>query len=257
MASVSFKRVFFCLTFLWLANILVVYSQAPISSDLQRKIKKDAARLFLRESLAGKDASKASVNIDKVSLKVYQNILTSIYSQDSRSLKLNDCNIRTFPDFPVDNMTVVFVNRTKWAQPLKDGGAESTNASLNNLISTYNLVIERYFSWDITQDAITLKAREPLNMKALADDFSRIEGVKDVNYGTPQVSGNDIQVKKSGNGFLVDFILRFGQTGPGKFKSHVWTYQVSADGKIKFLGEKGDTVPTFMKCADYNKVADH
>ncbi len=215
---------------------------------LERKFRRDAARLALRFLSEGEDLRYLSIRIPPDQIELFFQMLARIYLQDATAQSIARCNIHTFPDPPIDHLVVIYEKDVPWAEPLRNGINETTNETLNQLLDDFELVIERHVQWSESLNAITIRSREPLNMAALANEFYNIEGISQVNLGVPKISGNDIRMRRLPDGWEVQYILRFGAHISGEGKSHVWTYQALDDGTVRFVSEQGDPIPSWMRC---------
>jgi hypothetical protein len=126
--------------------------------------------------------------------------------------------------------------------------SETTNKEFNRLLDQYDLAIEKHVQWNDTQDALTLRSKEPLNMAALASQFDNIPGIVQVDLGLPKFGGNDIKAKRISGGWEIDFLYSFGATAGSSGKQHAWKFQALDNGQVKMVKESGEPLPTWMKC---------
>lgn len=231
-------------------------AQNEIPKRLIRKFKRDAARLALRMEAQNEDLRYLNINIPKVNIDNIYKVLTDIYRSDETARSITKCNVHTFPNPSIDHFVLIFDRNIGWADLLREGITETSSDDINDLLHEYDLIIERHVQWNDTQDAITIRSTEPLNMEALANEFYNIEGIKEIDFGLPKIEGNDIQIKRTAKGWEVDYILKFGSHISGNGKTHIWQYQAMDDGTVKFITETGDPVPDWMRCEvlDTNKM---
>lgn len=225
-----------------------INGQSEIPKRLERKFRRDAARLALRLNAEREDLRYQNIFIARDNIDNFYKILSNIYLIDETAKSIASCNVHTFPDPSIDHFVVVFDKNVDWAEPLRQGISETTNDDINDLLDEYELVIEKHVQWNDTQDAITIRSKEPLNMAALANEFYNVEGVKEIDLGVPKAGGNDIQIKRIQNGWEVEYILRFGNYISGEGKAHIWRYMAKDDGTVTFIKEEGDEVPSWMRC---------
>jgi len=220
-----------------------------LTRKLERKFKRDAARLALRMEMEESNEELRYQNIVIAPGKVqsiYQ-ALTTVYQEDETAQSIARCNVHTFPNPSIDHFVVIFENDVDWAMPLQQGISETDSDEINDMLDDYNLVISKHVQWNGTQDAITIRSKTPLNMAALSNEFYNIEGVVEIDLGVPKVAGNDIQIERVENGWELEYILQFGSY-VDEGKKHIWKYKVSDEGEVKFISETGDPIPTWMKC---------
>lgn len=224
-----------------------------IPNKLARKFRRDAARLALRIESKKEDLRYQNVVIPQDNIEAIYSILTSIYLHDETAKSIANCNVHTFPNPSIDHLVLIFDRNIGWAQPLRDGISETNSFEINDLLDEYDLIIEKHVQWNDSQDAITIRSTEPLNMAALANDFYNIEGVSAIDLGIPKIGGNDINLKRINDGWEVEYVLRFGSYISGNGKIHIWSYRAYDNGTIEFVSEGGDPVPDWMKCKILNQ----
>ncbi len=223
-------------------------TEPDIPSDVARKFKRDASRLALRLHMQDDNLRHLPINIASGNTEKIYRALCQIYSQTELGKRLERCNIHTFPDPSIDHMVVIYRKQADWAGPLQKGLMQTNSGPFNALVSRYKLVLEKHVLWTATQNAITLRATEPLNMAALAKEFLQIEGVQEIDLGIPKTPGNDILVRRNTDSWDFEYVLRFGAWNTGKGESHSWYFQVSDQGKVQSQGDTGAQVPNWLKC---------
>ena len=233
-----------------LSSIIEAYEDTDqtIPKKLTRKFRRDAARLALRLESKKEDLRYQNVIIPKDNVNGIYAILTNIYQYDETAKSIANCNVHTFPNPSIDHLILIFNRNIEWAQPLRNGISETNSDEINELLDDYDLVIEKHVQWNDSQDAITIRSREPLNMAALANEFYNVEGVVTIDLGIPKIGGNDINMTRINNGWEVEYVLRFGSYISGGGKIHIWKYRALDNGTIEFISEGGDPVPEWMRC---------
>ncbi|MFK7808154.1 MAG: hypothetical protein AB8F74_10180 [Saprospiraceae bacterium] len=222
--------------------------QNSIPKSLQRKLKRDAARLALRMEAKKEDLRYQNIFIPRANMENIYNVLSSIYLQDETAQSIAKCNVHTFPNPSIDHVVITFDRNVEWAAPLRDGISETDSEEINELLEEYDLIIEKHVQWNDTEDAITIRSKGPLNMAALANEFYNVDGVNTIDLGIPSVGGNDINIFRKAEGWEVQYVLRFGSYISGDGKIHIWTYMATDEGEVRFISETGDPVPEWMRC---------
>lgn len=222
--------------------------QTEIPKRLERKFRRDAARLALRLNAEREDLRYQSIPIPQQNIQNFYDILSGIYLNNETAKSIEKCNVHTFPDPSIDHFVVIFEKSVEWAEPLRQGISETTSDEINDLLDDYDLIIEKHVQWNDTQDAITIRSKEPMNMAALANEFYNVEGISEIDLGIPKAGGNDIQLRRVQDGWEVEYILRFGSYISGEGKAHTWSYKATDGGKITFIAEGGDEIPSWMRC---------
>ena len=222
--------------------------QESIPKSLERKLRRDAARLALRMEAKKEELRYQSIYIPRDNMESIFRVLSNIYLQDETAQSIAKCNIHTFPNPSIDHIVIIFERDIEWAEPLQEGISETNSDEINTLLEDYDLIIEKHVQWNDNEDAITVRSKSPLNMAALANEFYNIEGVESVDLGIPNVGGNDINIFREAEGWEVQYVLRFGSYIAGEGKVHIWKYKAFDDGSIKFISESGDPLPEWMRC---------
>ena len=220
-----------------------------IPKSLERKFRRDAARLALRLEAEQEDLRYLGIAIPPANVELVYSILTSIYLEDETAKSIAKCNVHTFPNPSIDQFVIIYERDIDWAAPLLDGINETDSDEFNDLLDEYELIIDKHVPWNDTQDAITIRSKTPLNIAALSNEFYNIEGVEEIDLGVPKVAGNDIVFSRLADGWEVQYLLKFGAFGSSGGKKHIWQYEVKDDGTIKFIKEEGEPIPTWMRCS--------
>lgn len=223
-------------------------TNVEITKSLSRKFRRDAARLALRMDSKTEDLRYQNIDISPQTVENIYEMLTHIYQQDERAQAIARCNVHTFPNPSIDHMVLVFDREVEWAWPLLDGISETDSEEFNELLDQHDLIIERHVQWNETEDAVTIRSKEPLNMAALSNEFYNIEGINNIDLGIPKIGGNDINLWRKSEGWEIEYVLRFGSYVVGKGQVHIWTYMVDDMGNVRFVSEGGDPLPEYMKC---------
>lgn len=224
-------------------------SNSTISKRLENKFRRDAARLVLRLEAEQQDLRYGNIEIPQSEIDRFYTILSNIYLTDETAKSIAKCNVHTFPNMSIDYFVVIYKKDVSWAAPLKDDIAETNSAEFNKLLEMYDLTIAEHQKWTDSQDAVTIRSRNPLNITALANEFSNIEGVIDIDMGIPEIMRNDIKIKRTPEGWRLDYILKVsGGIAGEELKTHTWSWLAKENGEIKFLEEKGFPIPEWMRC---------
>lgn len=220
-----------------------------IPKSLERKFKRDAARLALRLEAEKEDLRYLGISISQTNVDMIHAILSTIYEVDESAKSIAKCNVHTFPNPSIDQFVIIYERDIDWATPLLDGINETDSDEFNDLLDEYELIIDKHVSWNDDQDAITIRSKEPLNIAALSNEFYNIEGVVEIDLGIPKVAGNDIVFSRLAEGWEVQYLLKFGSLSGKGGKEHIWKYEANDDGTIKFIEEKGEPIPSWMRCS--------
>jgi len=220
-----------------------------VPDKLIRKYKRDAARLALRLEAGPEDLRFSNIDIPYEKIESIFEMLKTIYLSGETGKSIARCNVHTFPNPSIDQIKIIYDKEAEWADLLNEGISETTSEEFNDLLDEYELIIDKHVPWNDTQDAITIRSKEPMNMAALSNEFYNIEGVEEIDLGVPKIVGNDIVLNRLATGWQIKYLLKFGAFGSSGGKEHVWTYEASDDGTIKFIEEEGEPIPSWMRCS--------
>lgn len=219
-----------------------------VSRNLERKLKRDAARLALRIG-EGEDLRFQSVHIPPRDMTSLYDALLAMYKADEGVRAIFRCNVHTRPDPSIDHMLVIFDRDTEWARPLRQGRHETESVTINELLYDHDLIIEKHLQWDDARDAISIRSKRPLNMASLANEFYNVEGVQEIDLGIAKGVGNDITAQRMARGWRFTFELSFGSLSDAANEIHTWRYEITDDGAVAMVGESGEPVPEWMRCS--------
>ena len=229
--------------------VLQAQPKPPIPSSLDRQFKRDAARIALRLDAEKEDIRYLPIAISRDNINGLYKALSNIYQSEDAGKSIAKCNVHTFPNPSIDHLVVIYRKNVDWAGPLRQGITETTNKELNQLLDKYDLAIERSMQWNDTQDAITLRSKEPLNMAALADKFRDIPGVMQTDLGSTKLGGNDIKARRTSGGWEIDYILSINAS-----QQHTWKFKALDNGQVSLLKESGEPLPSWMRCDSPDKT---
>ena len=221
--------------------------EVRVSRHLDRKLKRDAARLALRLN-DGEDLRFQAVQIPQRDMTGIYDALLALYKHDEGVRSIFRCNVHTRPNPSIDHMLIKFDRDVEWAAPLKEGRHETTSITFNDLLYEHDLIIEKHIQWDDAHDAISIRSKRPLNMASLANEFYNLEGVTDIDLGGENEMGNDITAIRTGANWRFTFSLNFGSLAEKGEKVHTWQYEISDAGAVRKINEGGDPVPDWMRC---------
>jgi len=226
---------------------LFAQGEVRISRNLDRKFKRDAARLTLRLQ-SDEDLRFQSIQISPTRMNDLYTALTSMYKESSDMRSVMRCNIHTRPNPSIDHMLVIFDRDVEWAIPLREGRHETTSITFNDLLYEHDLIIEKHIQWDDTRDAVAVRSKKPLNMASLANEFYNLEGVQEIDLGLAKEQGNDIVATRTANAWRFEFKLSFGSLAEKGEKIHTWIYERKDTGEVNKISEGGDDIPEWMRC---------
>lgn len=230
------------------ASALAQDAAPRLSRNLDRKLRRDAARITLRLN-DGEDLRFQSIRIPRNEMTRVYEALKAMHAGDEGVRSILRCNVHTRPNPSIDHMMIIFDRDVEWAAPLRDGRHETTSITLNDLLYEHDLIIEKHITWDEVHDAISIRSKNPLNMAALANEFNNIVGVEEIRLSDNKEIGNDITAIRVADGYRFTFTLSFGSLSQKGEKTHVWQYECTGAGVVTKVSEEGEPVPEWMRCS--------
>lgn len=230
------------------AAVLAQDAAPRLSRNLDRKLRRDAARITLRLS-DREDLRFQSIRIPNNEMARVYEALKTMHAADEGVRSIFRCNVHTRPNPSIDHMMIIFDRDIEWAEPLREGRHETTSIMLNDLLYEHDLIIEKHITWDESRDAISIRSKNPLNMAALANEFNNIVGVGEIRLSDNKEIGNDITAIRVASGYRFTFTLSFGSLSQKGEKTHVWQYECTDAGAVTKVSEEGEPVPEWMRCS--------
>ncbi len=235
-----------------------VGTERVIPKNMERKLRKDAARIAIRMESQGDELVMQSVEIPKKKSSLIYDILATIYLSDiSEARRVFDCNVRASSDIAIDKFWIVYRKDADWAELLGEGVSEA-EGEVGDLMEDYELFITKKRNWDSEHDIITIESAQLYNIAALSNKFMGIEGVEEVKVNNStnalDTKSDDIQLNRSENKWMMKFIRNWSEIG-GTTKSHTWSFAIEQElSSVEFKGEEGDDFPDWMRCQVYSSI---
>lgn len=218
----------------------------PMPSSLTRKYQRDAARLALRLSGSDDELRYAAVTLPNREVTLIYNMLKSAYEQLQAVRDLSKCHIHTSSFPPIDQLQVIYRKDAPWARALSQGVMQIDHPAMNDLLTSYNLVIDRVNRWTESENALTLRARRPMNILAVGNEFQAIQGVTGIDVREGFLQSNDIQIAPTARGYEFRYTLRYNGISSGE---HFWRVEVTHQLKATLIQEGGEPIPEWVRCA--------
>ena len=219
--KMKFWYPFFLFAVIWVSSSDSLFGQRKIkvensndyielSGNLERKFKRDAARLALRlKEENGHGLKYEDIIIPLDTIENLYNVLTQLYVNSELVRKITKNNIHTNSDPSTRYFMLIFDREIDWAKYLREGIAEIDNMDIDSLLLKYDLIIDDHLQWNDSLDVIKIRSGMHLNMAALSNEFYNFEGVVEIDLGIPDIEGNDIQVEQVNGMWEVTYILAY------------------------------------------------
>ena len=82
--------------------------QNDIPKSLERKFRRDAARLALRLEAEKEDLRYLNISIPQPTIEMVYGLLTQVYSNDETAKSIAKCNVHTFPNPSIDQLVLIY-----------------------------------------------------------------------------------------------------------------------------------------------------
>lgn len=230
-------------------NFNPIRQDKGLSKYVQKKYEKDAVRLALRLNSVNKNYHALDIQLPESTVGSIYEALVAIHQSNlpEASIVTRIHKLHTFPAPTVDRFFLIYERKSDWARPLKLGEKETDSKKINALMEKYGLVIDRNSEWDEEHNSLHIRAKSPLNVARLVEEFRKVNGVVKIDLLQPDGDGNDIEVKSTDTGWMINYVVKFDSCINDCKKRHFWSFEVNRQGDVIFLGEHGDDLPEWMQ----------
>lgn len=228
-----------------------------LAPPLKKLYRRDAVRIALRLIDKEQRIAQQSVDVPEDLRKAIYNALVAVRLSelpqiDTIAVKYN---IRTFQNPETDFITLIFEHDAEWAKPIKQFRSDTTaNPSINALMRRYSLNITKLANLDDERAGLVLKAKEPINMAALARLFFLEQGIGSIEQMQTFGDGNDITMDLDAEGWIITYSVKFGDCLTTCKKKYEWKFRVSMGGKVTFMKGGGDVIPPWVGATDKKRI---
>ena len=210
----------------------------------------NSAKIIALRQMLGDPNWADSVRIPAVLYNPVLDALSAVYNatQVPERDTVTDClNIQAFPGpiYPKGISLLVDTTLT-WAKKLHQGIMPTGNTLVDELLQRYNLKLTGSFQFD--QFVFFFQSGDLLNTAALAALFNAIPGVQadpDSSIG----GGADITLDTVAGGVTLTYSIGWGDCPAGCIYERRWTFLVTPDCSVQFLGAEGDALTAEVPCS--------
>jgi hypothetical protein len=224
--------------------VLPEADDAALSDSVRALYRTDAGRLALRHVRADSTEAAHRVRLPDRLVETFYNALIHVHTAESlqgREEVVEEFKIHLFDGF-VRDLNVELDEDASWISAWEEGNRFTGKEAVDRLMRRYNLQVDNYRTSPYSTEA-DLKSETPLNMYALSERFSHINGVQEA-YPGGLVSGRNGISATLGDDFVeLRYSFGYGDCRAGCIHRHYWTFRVYEDGRVTFEGESGDSIP--------------
>lgn len=217
--------------------------------------RRDAARISVRLINNELRLSKQTVEIPEELVQAIYNALVAIRTSDYAAVDTiaTKYYVRSFPVPNVEKIVLVAEHDAKWLEPLRRRQNTTGSEGLNELIQEHNLIPSKLVTLDEERTALVLQSRNPINVPALMMRFFVQEGIGSIEEVLPYGDGNDIAVKRTKDGWDIEYSVKFGNCSLQCQKAHKWYFSVTEEGEVIYSGSNGHTIPPWIKGSRFSE----
>lgn len=199
---------------------------------------------WLAIQLAAFDAvPNNSISIPEDDYTTAMNALMAIYNATdipARDSVFNIYDIHATPTTTLDRLLIGVDDSFEWVQALAEGNTTTGNATIDNLMATYELEVVEYSSM---LKFAAIKSNKPLNIDLLATVFADINGVTYTEKEPTVGEGNNIDIRPTEAGMEVTFSVGYGDCPSGCISNRYWSFTVEPGCNVTYNGSYGDPAP--------------
>ncbi len=208
-------------------------------------LKEDACRLALRDVYSDPQSKNVLITLPKELVDFYYHGLVHVYNASSlaaRDSVYGIFRIHTFRRPEMRSIIVAVDSIKSWVINWKNGNRLTGNSSIDSLMNTYNLQLDKYYPW-LFHHAAVLYAEKPVNLFALGKKFETIDGILFTEENRTAGDGNDINAKIEAEYLSIEYSVGWGDCPAGCIHRRYWLFNVKFDGAVSFVRSYGDVLP--------------
>lgn len=200
----------------------------PVDGWMRQNYHFDARILTIREILRDETNSwQDSVRLPQSRVEYNLGLLSSVYKliNPATDSVFSVYGIHIFPDIPFSSLRIEVDTSYKWVREYLADSLVSGNTVFDSLTSKYGFSLDSYIN---LQDYIsmTIQTGEVINVSALVEIFSQIEGIEEVVADYYVGDGDDIRLTVSADTTFLDFSYGWMDCPAGCVFRYHWTYYV-------------------------------
>ena len=214
--------------------------------DIIALYEEDASRMTVRMMLDLGGAAAAEIELPAGLTASLTNGLSAIYMASdiaARDSVVDMFHVHTYVLTTVYQINVIAGSAHIFMQAWSAGERFTGHSEIDSLMRRYDLHVKMYNVWSHNNYIALLRSGRPLNAWALAKTF---DALADVARSMPTRwlgDGSDITVENGGKSWIYSFWYRWGDCQAGCGGAHQWSFRVSDEGVVTYLGSSGSSLP--------------
>lgn len=236
------------LVFLEISTGQIILSSCNAPDSIRAKYNEDADRIALLKIYQQNLSYVDSITIPQNHSDTILNALIAVYNATSlpaRDTVVTMLNIHTFPAVRINAIAVTADSSLNWMQQLKNGNIPTGNNTLDSLLTTYFMTIDRYDNWYgiMPTHTVYFKSDSNYNIPPLTSVFETVSGVSYADQVNTAGDGNDIVALIHADYVELNYIAGWGDCESGCTLERVWKFKVYFDCSVEFVGSYGNPLP--------------
>lgn len=220
---------------------------ANVPEGLRSAYREDAVRLALRHLQETEHPDRHEVRVPDDAVQPFYDALIHVYNAEglpARDSVVDLYRVHTFRYPELRSLVLNVYPDAPWLPALREGVRPVGEPKLDELLEEYDLEFVRYHDLvTFVYDLVVLRAREPLNVAALAALFVGIDRLEGAWANGAVGDGNDIRAGVEPESWLLHYSTGFGDCPAGCISRYHWVFRVHTDGRVTYEGGHGEPPP--------------
>lgn len=238
------KLMLFFFIFLGLSKIgqsQIVQSSCVAHDSIKVLYQTDADRLAVRNIIATNSSYIDSVIIQVDLSERILNAMLAVYNATGiaeRDTVIDEFNIHTYINPSLNLFTVKADSIELWMQNIKNNISPTGNNTVDNLVNTYGLSVNGYYSYgNPSHHIVNFQSLSNLNIIPLTGLFETVNGVSYSNVSHYPGDGNDINASLHPNYVELIYKHGYGDCLSGCIFNDFYIFKVYTDCSVEFVSK--------------------
>ncbi len=217
-------------------------NDSRVPAGLREAYRRDAAVLAVRYLKESGDPRRREILLPEALVTSLYRALIHVYNATdlpARNSAVRDYTIHTRGQAALFELLVGVDPAEPWVAGLRRGAPRTENDTVDLLMRTFGLHLDRYRDWSGNTHLAVLRSQEPLNLAPLGERFAAIRGVR---YAQPEGEvgdGNNLAAHAEDDGWRLAYSVGWGDCPAGCTGRHTWRFRITTNGHVTYLGSEG------------------
>ena len=205
--------------------------ESAVPDSVLQQYQEDAAQLAVR-FVHRRTPEGNPIVLPEDRVELFYNALVHVYNAEQVDGHDEITSIHTFPRYNTHEIIVSVDTTVDWTDAWQAGERLTGQSDVDALLEEYELSVE----FEAEQSYALVRSETPINPVALSQQFEGIEGVQYAEQNGYAGDGNDIEATVEETSVLLTYSRGSGDCPSGCINREAWTYRVSGDGSVDFVG---------------------